>query len=138
MRRALAVLGLVMAAASCGDPNGTSLFVTVAWQDGWPITQLQFSGQQGGSDAFPTSQRGDAGMGVLGSPQSVLIQLKEALAGTHVGVTVLGLVADGGTYASAQDFADPVLGRDVLLHLELVTRSAGGGDGAGGGSATGG
>ena len=97
MRRALVGLTLLVAAVSCGTPtNGTSLFVSVAWDDSWPIVALKFTGTQNSTDVFTPSVLPDPATGQLKGPQTVVILLKDSLGGQQVDVTVRGLTVDGG------------------------------------------
>ncbi len=139
MRRALVGLALLVAAVSCGTPtNGTSLFISVAWDDSWPIAALKFTGTQNSTDAFPPSVLPDPPAGQLKGPQSVVILLKDSLGGQQVDLAVRGLTADGGVYASATDTVGVVTNVQESVSLTLVAGSGTGGGSAGGGSAGGG
>jgi hypothetical protein len=136
-RLALALLGAVLLRCSADTANGTTFFVAVAWQDGWPIVALRFSGEAGTSPAFPTSTRPESPMGMLNTPQTVRIFLSNGLGGQSVDVTAEGLQLDGGVFARGSASKTVVEGHEEEVMIELSQGGSGGGAGTGG-SGTGG
>jgi len=116
LRRLTAALALAL--LSC-DANGTTFFEAVAWQDGWPIFALRFSGDASGQPVFSTQTRPDPPTGLLHPTQSVRILLSDAFDGELVNLTVEGLQDDGGVNARGSAMATVVKGREVNVAVEL-------------------
>jgi hypothetical protein len=128
----IALLGAALLSCDPATANGTTFFVAVAWQDGWPIVALRFSGEAGTMPAFSPTTRPVSPNGTLSTPQTVRILLSDGLAGQSVDVTAEGLRADGGVFARGSAGQTVVQGREVNVMIELSQGGSGGGAGTGG------
>jgi hypothetical protein len=126
LRRLTAALALVLLSCDPLTANGTTFFAAVAWQDGWPIFALRFSGDASGQPVFNTQTRPDPPAALLHPTQSVRILLSDAFDGELVNLTVEGLQDDGGVNARGSAMATVTKDREVNVAVEL---SQGGIDG---------
>jgi hypothetical protein len=127
LRPAIALLCGVLLSCDPATVNGTTLFVSVSWQDGWPLVALRFSGVAQAMPAFATQTRPDVGGPQLHPPQTVRILLNDSLGGEQVDVTAEALQADGGVFARGTASATVVKGREEPLAIALLEESADGG-----------
>jgi hypothetical protein len=114
----------VMLAANCSDPktaNGTSLYVTNYFSNGYKVRQLQFIGQNSsGNEVFQRDVRPTpAASDDLASPQTIRILLADNLADSDLILTVNALDVSGETVEFGTTTVKPVKGVETEATVNM-------------------